>query len=174
MLGDWIIRGGMMMMLALLGYQDLKSRQVSWVIFPFLFVGAIWLGKTKVGWEGAGLNAIINICILGIQMLVMMAYFKMKGIGMKDLLKSYIGLGDLLMFLVVAMLCAPLNYLPFFIGSLIVSIILFLGYNAIVSEKRKAKSIPLAGLQAIMIIITFLTPMDLYEDKFMVDLITTS
>jgi hypothetical protein len=63
--------------------------------------------------------------------------------------EKYLGLGDILFFLVPMLFFAPANFVVFFMGSLVLSMLAFVLIK--VSFKKRI-TIPLAGVQALMML----------------------
>lgn len=140
-------------LLGLIFYQDLKFRAVHWFLFPILFLVSIYYLNLNIGITQAFTFLGINLLILMLQLGLMYFYFKFKGVSLSDLFTNYIGLGDVLMFIVLCSFCSPLNYIVFFLLSLILSLVGFLLFNAFLF--KKIETIPLAGLQSIILLFVF-------------------
>jgi hypothetical protein len=76
-------------------------------------------------------------------------YFLLKHRRIVNITDQYLGMGDILFFLILALYLSVLNFLLFFVGSL-----LFAGiYQALIIKYRNNnRHIPLAGLQALLLI----------------------
>lgn len=142
-------------------YQDFKSREISvWllvilVLFPIL---------NNENWSlKYGKDVLLGISFLSVQVLLTILYFKVKGVDVKELLQKYIGMGDLLFFIVIAFYFSPFNYVLFLNVSLLFSLMAYYSYKLMV--KNTSIFIPLAGLQAICLSIVLLFPISLQNDN---------
>jgi len=136
--------------------QDLKNRSVYWFLFPALFVLLIGISLLQHRSFTEILRpACINSLFLAIQFLLVSAYFSIKNRKWVNITAELLGWGDILLLLPIACYLSVLNFLFFYIGSLIISLITWIFWQ-IVSIK-KDKQIPLAGFQAIIfgIFLTF-------------------
>ena len=130
--------------LLLIFYQDLRYRGVSWYLFP---VGLIFLWASTSEelsslsyWSGRALN----LGFLVFQLALLSVYFAWKKISFRQFWKEYMGLGDVLFFILLA-LVLPFPFFPLFmVGSLILSLLL-----AVVAFR--GTTVPLAGLQALLL-----------------------
>ena len=82
-----------------------------------------------------------------LQLLLLTIYFSMKNKKWVNITKDYLGWGDILFLLTVAFFLSPMNYLFFYVGSLLV--VLLFTMLALVRNGTRYK-IPLAGLQALL------------------------
>lgn len=137
-------------LLLIIAYQDFNYRAVSWVLFPLALIIqvciALLLSKTWVLFH----YFLINLAILTVQLLVLSGYLLLKNRSeQKNKLKmvgNYLGLGDVLFFVIVAAAFSPLNFvlamLLMFLFALLLSVFMV----------RKTKTIPLAGIMALAFI----------------------
>lgn len=72
----------------------------------------------------------------------------LKKVNPKQLLKEYVGVGDLLLFLVLALSLPYYVFLPFQIASLIIGMVL----GVLLFKNR---TVPLAGIQASLLVLMF-------------------
>tara|TARA_R110000850_G_scaffold177270_2_gene303137 strand:- start:216 stop:494 length:279 start_codon:yes stop_codon:yes gene_type:complete len=70
--------------------------------------------------------------------------FKYRGAGLSEVLKKYLGLGDILFFLLLALGLTTEVFLVFYLSSLILSLVLGLVFY-------KNRTIPLAGIQSVLL-----------------------
>lgn len=135
-----------------IAYQDFKSREVQWFWFPLLLVLAlfkIWyLDQFKELF-----SFLLNVIMVLLQLLLLTLYFSIKERKLINIADSYLGWGDILFLLNLCFLLSPLNFILFYLVSLLVTITSYLIYNAFVNS---SKPIPLAGLQAIVFTIVYI------------------
>lgn len=124
--------------------QDLKYRGISWVFFPLFLCGItaffIHAGLGKAEW---GFSVLINLSFLALNGLFSILWFALKGINPKAILKEYIGIGDLLFFVILGLGVPFFLFIPF----QLISLFLATGLGLSVFKKT---SVPLAGLQALL------------------------
>lgn len=135
-----------------IAYQDFKSREVQWFWFPLLFVLAlfkIWyLDQFKELF-----SFLLNVIMVLLQLLLLTLYFSIKERKLINIADSYLGWGDILFLLNLCFLLSPVNFILFYLVSLLVTITSYLIYNAFVNL---SKPIPLAGLQASVFTIVYI------------------
>ncbi len=150
--------------LMLIFYQDMRYRGVSWFLFPAALLLLLGISFTErslgVFWN----ESLLNLSFLGIQMLLLTVWFHFKKVSLRELWKNYIGLGDLLFFLVAA-LALPFPVFPLFmVFSLVLSVVLAL-------VVFRGKTVPLAGLQSLFLALLYvmkpLVGFDLYQLNLM-------
>ncbi|WMJ72536.1 hypothetical protein RCC89_05085 [Cytophagaceae bacterium ABcell3] len=131
----------------ILVYQDFKYRAVYWILFPilaFLLVLAEAIdGKVYLLASNFGINLLYLIIVYSLVTI----YFSFKRRKLINLAHNLIGAGDLLFFLIVAMCFSPVNFILFFNVSLVSVFLLVL------ILPRLSNSIPLAGLQGVLLIL---------------------
>lgn len=153
--------------LGLICYQDMRYRAVYWICFPMLSVLFLFLKQNYVGIGDSLMDTGYSLLFFGVQLFLLWAYFALKNKKPVDLTKDYLGLGDILFLLAIAFYLSPVNYVLFYVASLIVVLIYTLVQQSIL--KKENLQIPLAGLQALMLgivlIISIVHPgLKLYSD----------
>ncbi|CAN5433786.1 general secretion pathway protein [soil metagenome] len=162
--------------LLLIFIQDWKNRAVFWFFFPLLAVSLFFLNYlTHTGTEGIWQPSLINIGFLTIQLLLVTAYFSIKAKRPVNITRNLLGLGDILFLWSIAFYLSVLNFLFFYIASLVCVLLFWMFYQLIASKKDK--QIPLAGIQALLF--TVLLAIDwwflnvhLNDDMWLLKLIT--
>ncbi len=136
--------------LSAIGYQDLKERSI-YVIGGV--VSAVLLGYLHyhaVGFvpfvTGIAVNTVIVLCILSV--LWLYAGYKLK----TPLLRS-LGAGDIMFFFVMGLGFPPVTFIVIFVFSVFFAGIVYLVFQYRISKYQ----IPLAGFQAIFLVLIFLT-----------------
>lgn len=127
-------------------YQDFKERKVTAYLFLILAVSGGYIHYETQYFEVYVLNLLLNFCGLLILVLVLMIYTKLI---LKKRLNEAIGLGDILFFFVMAVSFPTVTFLILLSTSLIFSLSLFLLFKS----KLKDKTVPLAGLQALFLVL---------------------
>jgi hypothetical protein len=92
-------------------------------------------------------TASINFVFLIIQLLLVSVYFSVKNNKWTPIYQSLLGAGDILFLMSIGVYFSVLNYLFFYIVSLIVVLLLWVPINLFVIKQKT--TIPLAGLQAL-------------------------
>ena len=138
--------------LLIIAYQDFKSREVHWFLFPLLLILAlfkIWyLDQFKELF-----SFLLNVIMVLLQLLLLSLYFSIKERKLINIADSYLGWGDILFLFNLCFLLSPVNFILFYLVSLLVTITSYLIYNAFVNS---SKPIPLAGLQALIFTIVYI------------------
>jgi hypothetical protein len=96
-------------------------------------------------------SVLINLAFIVIQLVVLTAYFSLKSGRWVNITARLLGLGDILFLGCMALYLPVLNFLFFYLASL-VAVLLFWGIWQRVSV-TKNKYIPLAGLQSFMVLV---------------------
>ena len=125
-------------------YQDFKERAISAWTIPFVFFPSLYLAWSNVFWEPWFL--LFNLCFIGIQLLGVSVYFSIKHKEWINVTQNYLGLGDVLFFVAITPLFAPLQFCSFFIGSLL---FILVGAGIYHLSINKLKTIPLAGAMSL-------------------------
>lgn len=164
-----------LVILLLIFLQDIQSRSVYWFLFPFL-AGALFILQlqSKVlsdAWE----PMVINISFLALQVFMLTIYFSIKSKKWVDVTQTLLGWGDILFLLSTAFYLSVLNYLFFYIASLLIVLSFWLIRNG--GAKNKMEHIPLAGLQALIFALLlagnwWVACFDLTNDAWLLRLIT--
>ena len=141
--------------LLLLVIQDFKSRFVYWLVFPALVLEFIlWHYLQQQSLKEIWQSILFNVLFLLLQLLLITIYFSLKSKRLINITSELLGLGDILFLLSMAFYFSVLNFMAFYLISLIESLITWLLWLTL--TKHKNKHIPLAGIQALFLII-FLT-----------------
>jgi hypothetical protein len=154
------------LLLIIIAYEDFKNRTVHVFLFPVLLIVAIgyaycWLSGVEVL-----KNTLINACFLVVQGLLLVFYFVIKHKKWINITEAYIGWGDILFVIVTTPLFTPIAYVFFYLSSLIMTIFFVTIYKV---ARQKMKFIPLAGVQALWLLILlyyhqFVSPV-LFDEK---------
>ena len=160
----------------MISVQDLKSHSVYWLMFPILISLLLILQYKKYHdlsaiWQ----PSLINIGFLALQILLVSAYFSIKNKKVINITDQLLGLGDILFLFSVTIYLSVLNFLFFYILSLI--IVLFSWTIWKLLSRKTEHAIPLAGLQALMLIALlsydwWVKNLNLTDDTWLLNLIT--
>ena len=161
-------------LLGIVIYQDFKFRAVSWIVFPILGAIASALGLMHV--TGAELldSAIVNLGFVGLIFGGLTLYFSIKERALVNIINKYIGIADLLLLIVIALLFSPVNFIMYYVTSLV---LITMGSVVYLLIKKDMKAeIPLAGAFSIVLIVClayagFTGDISLYDDGFVIELL---
>lgn len=162
-----ILTGAILLVLCTIAYQDFKYRAVYWICFPLLAVLFSGCKISAVGFAGLFTDLIFTGGFLLLQLVVLWLYFYVKYRKSVNLTDGYLGWGDILFLLAVCFYLSPVNYILFYVVSLIVSI----GYALLARSlvKNEELTIPLAGIQALLFVFLLIAAragqLNLYQDS---------
>ncbi|MFC1223748.1 hypothetical protein ACFE6N_08060 [Pedobacter sp. BG31] len=170
----FLLQGAIFMVLAGMVYQDFKYRGIYWWMFPILFLLMTTATVQVLGFSGTVAQAGKSILFLALQFAVLTGYISIKQKKLTNIFDGFFGLGDLLFLVVLCVGFSFLNYVLFYLLSLMF-IILFtaiFGYQSTAHGKK----IPLAGYQAllfmILMAISWFTPaINLLSDDHLINLL---
>jgi hypothetical protein len=153
--------------------QDIKHRQISWWLIPVLAFIILLKALTIIAFKELLYFFIVNFAFFLTQLLLLTVYFSLKNKRYVNIINSYLGIGDILFIIVICMFFSPVNFIFFYIGSLMITLIGILIYKII--KKRKEEEIPLAGAMAFMLAIGLLfnnlyQPINFYNDQLFLSL----
>lgn len=170
-----LIKIATVIVLLLIFLQDWKGRAVYWFLFPLLaallvfirFPSAIFLPELEQ-------SVLINIGFILLQLVILTVYFSVKNKKWINITTGLLGIGDVLFLLSIAFYLSVLNFLFFYIISLIAVLFIWLIWQRVSTQKDKY--IPLAGLQSLVVILFlagdwWLRSFDLTKDTWLLNLI---
>lgn len=161
----------MVICLAFICYQDLAYRAVYWWCFPVL---AILMASLKYNLSGPAetlSHAGYGIAFLTFQLAILWIWFSIKNKALINLTSNYLGWGDILFLVAIAFYLSPVNYIVFYVISLII-VLLYTLITGLFSNKQNHSHIPLAGLQAallgLLMLVDYISPkFTLYDDNWL-------
>ncbi|OFY82845.1 MAG: hypothetical protein A3F72_01805 [Bacteroidetes bacterium RIFCSPLOWO2_12_FULL_35_15] len=163
--------------LGIVVFQDFKHRQISWLLIPTIFVAFVGKALLVIGVNSSLIiNTIWNSTFILIQIVLLTVYMSIKNKKLVNIVNTYLGIGDVLFFIVLCAAFSPVNYIVFYLASTLLTLIGFLFYNII--SKKATREIPLAGAMAggllILIIVNRIKPqLNFYNDDFLLNIIST-
>lgn len=146
------IQLGIITLLIIITYQDLKYRVLDLKYAFFLLLLSIWYNSVHPILDYKSILQITVFILVNIFCLI--GYFSLKHRKFINPINSKIGLGDIVFFLVIGPLFYIKTYILFFITGLLFSLLL---YGVIIRFREKQKTIPLAGYLSIYLIIILLS-----------------
>nr|WP_315422888.1 hypothetical protein [uncultured Pedobacter sp.] len=170
----FFLQAGILMVLAGMVYQDLKYRGIYWWMFPALLLLLAISTIQVLGFSVMMAQVAKSLIFLGLQFLVLTAYISIRQKKLTNIFEGFFGLGDLLFLVAISFGFSFLNYVLFYLLSLMVVVI----FSAIfgVDSKLHGKKIPLAGYQALLLILltagSWYTPvLNLLSDENLINLL---
>ena len=153
-------------LLIIIVVQDFKSRAISWFLIPLLIIAFIAYALSSLDAKQYGTYLGINLSLLLINLLGVTLFISIKEKKLTNILDSYLGLGDVLFFVVLATVFSPFNFILFFLGSIFLTTLV---YGLIALFNRKQTLIPLAGAMSALLVITiiaqqFIPAFNFYQD----------
>lgn len=134
--------------LIVLAIQDFKDRAISWWLIPFTITSYFVYQNSFFTLINTELY--LNLLFVLINYISVTAYFSLKEKRIVNIFKDYLGIGDLLFFVVCAFMFSLPNFIFFLIASFLLTLI-----GALLWSKIKPQSspyIPLAGIMAALLI----------------------
>ncbi len=149
-------------------FQDFKQRQISWFLIPLLLAG--FITKAMLYKNNILIDFLFNAAFILLQLICLLFYFSIKNKKFTNILDTYLGLGDILFFVVLCTVFSPLNFIAFYLCSMILTLAGVVIYNLLAA--KQTQDIPLAGAMAsalmVMICIACIAPgMDFYNDTYL-------
>jgi hypothetical protein len=141
----------LLLLLGFVAWQDYKYRGISWMVFPLMLgivVADVWFGSK---WESIFIYWLANLSFVVLMLVGVTFYFSVKNKRLVNIADTYLGWGDILFFIFLALFFSPLNFMIFLIISLLFVLILVLVY------KKIAQNIPLAGIQSTLLLLVLLS-----------------
>lgn len=130
-----------------MAYQDLKDREVSWILFPILAISLALLHGHQVDRTAFGISILINILLVSFIVLILWSITRF--VFRKEFLNVSFGLGDLLFLYAFAMGFPTVTFIYLLLGSIGFSSLGFV----IMKLFLKSGTVPLAGLMGIFLIV---------------------
>ena len=155
-MGVIILKCFVFIIILIVFYQDMKSQEVSFMLFPLLFFLTIYLTVDVKSFDLVVRDLMMILGFIVIQLSFITLYLMLKFRKLLNPFNGFIGAGDLLFWLAIAPLFSFVNFLLFFILSLAFSAVIFFILKS--TRRRQStgreKLIPLAGMQAAFLLIT--------------------
>lgn len=155
-------------------YQDFRHRAISWWLIPLMLFLGFWQSNILHHWQVSLHFFFQNFLFLFFQLIILFLYFSIKEKRLVNIVDSWLGLGDILFFVGLATLFSIINFVAFFIGSIVVTLLIFMISKFFV---KKLKTIPLAGGMAAcyILLLVFLNfnPTILYQDEYLLSWLLT-
>ncbi len=145
-----LIKSCICLVLGFIAWQDFKYRGVSWYLFVIaliLLMGQFFLSTGEIfDYRYFITGRLLNLFFIVFNVLIVSLVLIPKNLSFKRLLNDYLGMGDILFFVFLALALPFPLFILFFLLSTLIS--LLMGISVF-----KRSTIPLAGLQALLLII---------------------
>lgn len=155
-------------------YQDLRFRAVSWLVFPVLALAGSGLYWHDPGWLLLLQYSTANWLFMAIQLAGIFIYLSAKHRKATDITRNYLGWGDILFLMILALFFSPMNFIAFYMISLLAVLLGTAVYRVVVSTTC---TIPLAGWQAALLLLVMgssrLFSFSLHEETWITYLMIT-
>lgn len=138
------------MVLGMMFYQDLKYRGIYWWLFPLLFFGLFAYSGFVSGWVNVLLFLLWNSFFVLLQVFLLTLYISFRKWKLTNIFKGYFGIGDLLFLISIACAFSVVNYVVFYVVSLLLCI--FITHLSKYAKMYSGEKIPLAGYQSLILI----------------------
>lgn len=170
-----IIHICLILFLVLISFQDFKQREISWILIPLAFLALLFNASTVVSMENLIKNTLFNLAFVTLQLVLLTIYMSIKNKKAVNILREHLGLGDVLFFVVLCIAFSPVNFIVFYILSLIATLAGCIVYVSVFSKKAMDE-IPLAGGMATVLVVVLLinkvvTHLNFYDDRNLLNII---
>ena len=171
---SYLIEIGLIGLLSVVIYQDFKYRAVSWIVFPVLFVVSLMLALGEINGFQLMQGAMVNLSLVALIFIGLTIYFSVKEKALTNIINKYIGIADLLLLMVIALLFSPVNFIMYYV----ISLVIITAGSAVylISKKNVNAEIPLAGAFSIVLIACIVYAgitgdINFYNDEFVMELL---
>ena len=161
------------LILIIVAYQDFNERKIHWILIPACFFLLYWNAIKSVGLIEAFKFTFQNFLFFSLQIILVSTYFFLKYKKSLNIINTFLGIGDVLFLLAICPGFAPVNFIIFYLITLILGLTGFLIYRKVIAVT--SSEIPLAGIIAISMGSLFLYKdlgrgFDIYDNEFLVNL----
>ncbi|MFW0739841.1 hypothetical protein [Flavobacterium sp. T12S277] len=137
----WYLKLILILVFAIVLYQDFKSRLVYWFLYPVIgilaFAIQLYTVPLNIAIYNLGVNLLLVSFILGVGFL----YLKLRNLN----IKNSIGIGDILFFVFISCTFSTVSFIVLFVFALLFSLLL----HFVLSIKKEEETVPLAGYMAL-------------------------
>lgn len=150
--------------------QDLRYRAVYWFWFPALTGLFIVLGLPHRSLENIKGSSLINMGMISVVLLLLIAYLSIRRKRLVNITRGMLCLGDILFLFSICFYLSVLNYLVFYMLSMLIILLVWLPF--LLFNKRNLK-VPLAGMQSLLfaacLVLSWFSPrIDLVHDDWLI------
>jgi hypothetical protein len=133
-------------LLGLMCYQDWQARSISWPAFPALSLALLAVRLQHQPAVQLGYEVLLNWAVVVAMVATLWLYVRLRFGSVR--LQDYLGSGDVLYWVIVAVYFSPVGFLAYFLGSSIVALLVAGLLQWHHRSAMVAIRIPLAGVQA--------------------------
>lgn len=148
---NWIISILSITLLGILAFQDFRYRAISWFLLPLLLLTFFYSGLQAIDLSQFGKYFSFNFSFILLQMVVLTVYVSLKNKKFTNIVNEFIGVGDILFFVVICAAFSPSNFILFYVFSLLFSLLVVAGHR--IFARGGNKEVPLAGLFSVVLLI---------------------
>lgn len=139
-----------LLVLLLIFIEDIRSHEVHLVLFPIVAAGLLFtVLRRRNDWDELWQSARVNLLFVVLVLLLLTAWFSLKEKRLVNITAQLLGWGDILFLVCMSLYFSILNYLFFYIASLLAVVIFWSAWRLL--SKKDNRQIPLAGLQALLL-----------------------
>jgi hypothetical protein len=149
-----VLQGFIFSILVFIAWQDFRFRAVYWWLFVVLLMALTGFKMMQGNWQILLYDLKCNVMFIGVQLLFLTFYFSIKEKRLVNIFNGYFGLGDLFFLLSITTYLSFFNYVVYYLLSLFAIIVMSIVFQVFV--KRPNPKIPLAGEQALLLILFML------------------
>lgn len=154
----WYLKLILVVVFAIVLYQDFKSRLVYWFLYPIIgilaFAIQLYNVPTAIAFSNLSFNLLFVTIILGVSFL----YIRLRKL---DFI-SAIGIGDILFFAFISCTFSIVSFLVLFVFALLFSLIL----HFVLNNKKEQQTVPLAGYMSLFFGVIYATTF-FYNSSFL-------
>lgn len=165
-----ILRLLICLVLILIMIQDFRFRAVHWLLFPLLLILIIADSLFISRIQNYLASIFINLLIISIQGMLLIAYYKIRGTDLSNIIRRKIGMGDLLFVLIMACAFSWSTFLLYYITGLFFTLITWVTIKRF--SNIRSNLVPLAGLLSLYMIIIILADIIFPEYSRCVDILS--
>lgn len=143
---DIILKFSLVILLALIAYEDIRSRQIRLVLLILSFITLLGYLSTQFSADMLLQRSFFNLVYIMFLCLCIILYISFKHRRPNFNLNRYLGTGDILFWIILVPYFDLILFALFFVISLLVSLFLHMVFT------KKNELIPLAGYQSICFI----------------------
>lgn len=151
-----------------IAYTDFKERSLPLYLLIGLLGICLWNTSLQNGIAIAFLQLMINTGLLIILTGALLIYYRVKERTLKGVINRKLGLGDIVFWVAIAPLFSLVNFILFFISSLLLILVILMVRMAF---KKTVDLIPLAGYQALVLLGIIVINALFFHHNFSIDLL---
>lgn len=149
MLSIILMKLSLILILLVMGIQDLKYRAISWYLFPALAIILLVINPSFTIY-----SCLLNMGFVAIVLVLLTGWFSLKQGRLVNLTRRHLGIGDVLFLLCLAFFFSPVNFFLFYLLSLL---LIGMGTGLYLALGKPVNfTVPLAGLQGFVLLLLLL------------------